>query len=160
VEVGPAEVTVRRIIDRLNPYGLHFAFIDPFNLQDLPFSVLETLSRLKRIDLLIHISAQDLQRNLESYIRLGDERLERFAPGWREAIDIRQTQQRMRAALLAYWASKMEAVGLGPAQRAELVSGKTKNQRLYWLVFASHSDFAISLWDKIRNVGAQGELSL
>jgi three-Cys-motif partner protein len=160
VEVGPAEMTVRRIINRLNPHGLHFAFVDPFNLQDLPFSVIETLSRLKRVDLLIHVSAQDLQRNLDSYIKPGDGRLEQFAPGWRNAVDIRQSQQRMRAALLSFWASKIDAVGLGPARRTELISGTTKNQRLYWLVFASHSDFAMSLWDKIRNVGGQGELSL
>jgi three-Cys-motif partner protein len=60
VEVGPAEVTVRSIVNRLNPYGLHFAFLDPFNLQDLPFSAIEALGRLKRIDMLIHVSAQDL----------------------------------------------------------------------------------------------------
>jgi three-Cys-motif partner protein len=160
MEVGPAEVTVGRIIKRLNPHGLHFAFLDPFNLQDLPFSVIEALSRLKRIDLLIHVSAQDLQRNLDTYIKPGDERLERFAPGWRNAIDVRQSQPGMRAALLTYWASKMEALGLGPARRAELISGTMRNQRLYWLVFASHSDFAKGLWDKIRNVGGQGELSL
>jgi three-Cys-motif partner protein len=62
LEVGPAEVTVGRIVKRLNPYGLHFAFLDPFNLRDLPFSVIETLGRLKRIDMLIHVRAQDLQR--------------------------------------------------------------------------------------------------
>ena len=37
-EVGPAEETARRIVKQLNPYGLHFAFLDPYNLQDLPFS--------------------------------------------------------------------------------------------------------------------------
>jgi hypothetical protein len=52
----------------------------------------------------------------------------------------------------------MTALGLPPARHAELVSGTTKNQRLYWLVFVSRSDFAKSLWDKIRNVSGQGEL--
>src|SRR5581483_2233200 len=74
--VGPAEETVVRVVERLNPSGLHFAFLDPFNLQDLPFYVVKTLSKLKRVDLLIHVSAQDLQRNLHSYIRQGDTRLE------------------------------------------------------------------------------------
>jgi three-Cys-motif partner protein len=159
-EIGPAEVTVRRIVSRLNPYGLHFAFLDPFNLQDLPFSVIETLGQLRYIDLLIHVSAQDLQRNLRTYTKPEDGRLERFAPGWRKAVDVGQSQQGMRAALLAYWASKMEELGLGPARRAELVSAATKNQRLYWLVFASHSGFAKTLWEKIQDVGGQGELSL
>jgi three-Cys-motif partner protein len=94
IEVGPVELTVRRIVERLNPYGLHFAFIDPFNLQDLPFSAIENLSRLKRIDMLIHVSAQDLQRNLHSYIKSGDGRLEHFAPGWRNAVDVNNRRVR------------------------------------------------------------------
>jgi three-Cys-motif partner protein len=155
---GKAEDTVVRVVDRLNPYGLHFAFLDPFNLKDLPFSVIEVLSRLKRVDLLIHVSAQDLQRNLDSYTRRGDRRLERFAPGWREAVDVRQSQHAVRAAILGYWASKVEGVGLPPAEHAELVTGKARNQRLYWLVFASRSDFAKRLWNDIRDLSGQRTL--
>jgi hypothetical protein len=55
--VGAAELTAREIVERLNPYGLHFAFLDPYNLDDLPFTVIESFSRLKRIDMLIHVSA-------------------------------------------------------------------------------------------------------
>ena len=157
LEVGPAEVTVRRIVSQLNPHGLHFAFLDPYNLHDLPFSVIEELARLKRIDMLIHVSAQDLQRNLHGYTEKGDTRLESFAPDWREIVDLNQSQQGIRAALLAYWISKIEALGLPTAQHAELVSG-TLNQKLYWLVFASQSDFATELWNKIRNLSGQRDL--
>ncbi|HEY7297309.1 MAG TPA: three-Cys-motif partner protein TcmP [Xanthobacteraceae bacterium] len=160
IEIGPAEATVRRIMNRLNPHGLHFAFLDPFNLQDLPFSIIETLAQLKRIDMLIHISAQDLQRNLHSYTRPGDTRLDRFAPGWREALDLHQSAHGIRAALLEYWASRVRALGLPPARHAELVSGTARNQRLYWLVLVSRHKLAREFWDKIRNVSGQGELSL
>lgn len=156
--VGPAEDTATRIVARLNKYGLHFAFLDPFNLDDLPFSVIEAFSRLKRIDLLIHVSAQDLQRNLDVYSISENGPLDHFAPGWRTAVSLKQSKSATRAAYIAYWASKMEALGLPPALRAELVSGTTKNQRLYWLVFVSRSDFAKGLWDKIRNLSGQGEL--
>lgn len=157
---GKAEDTAAQIVARLNPYGLHFAFLDPFNLDDLRFSVIETLSRLKRIDMLIHVSAQDLQRNLDAYSMSTDGPLDHFAPGWRAAVNLKQAKAATRAAYIAYWALKIEKLGLPPARRAELVSGTTKNQRLYWLVFVSRSDFAKSLWDKIRNVSGQGELSL
>jgi three-Cys-motif partner protein len=159
-EIGTAEETARRIVRKLNPYGLHFAFLDPFNLQDLAFSVIETLSNLKRIDLLIHISAQDLQRNLHAYTRPGDDRLERFAPGWRSEVNLKQSQRAIRAALLVFWAKNVGALGLPPAQHAELASGVEKNQRLYWLVFVSRSDFAKGLWNKIRALSGQGELGL
>jgi three-Cys-motif partner protein len=158
--VGKAEDTAAQIVARLNPHGLHFAFLDPYNLDALPFSVIEALSRLKRIDLLIHVSAQDLQRNLDAYSMSADGPLDHFAPGWRSAVDLHQTQSAARAAYIAFWASKMEALGLPPARRTQLVSGTTKNQRLYWLIFVSRSDFAKSLWDKIRNISGQGEFAL
>ncbi len=157
-EVGPAEQTVIRIVKRLNPHGLHFAFLDPFNLQDLPFSVFETLSKLKRIDVLVHVSAQDLQRNLHSYIGPSDNRLEQFAPGWRVAVDTRRPQHAIRAAILEYWAAKIEALGLPPAKHAELISGTAKNQRLYWLVLAARHNLARQLWGKIRSPTRQGDL--
>ena len=158
VEVGTAEETVGRIVKKLSPYGLHFVFLDPFNLQDLPFSVITALARLKRVDLLMHVSAQDLQRNLHSYTRPGDNRLDRFAPGWRSAVDIQRPPRVVRAGLLEYWAKKIEALGLPPARHAELISGTSKNQRLYWLVLAARHDLARQLWDKIRNPQRQGDL--
>jgi three-Cys-motif partner protein len=157
VEVGNADVTATRIVRRLNPYGLHFAFLDPFNLDDLPFSVFQAFGTLRRIDMLIHVSAQDLQRNLDRYSHSENGPLDRFAPGWRAVVDLKQSQASTRAGFIAYWASKMESLGLPPA-RYELVSGAARNQRLYWLVFVSRSDFAKSLWDKIRNLSGQGEL--
>lgn len=157
---GSATDTAKQIAARLNPYGLHFAFLDPFNLDALPFTVIETLSRLRRIDMLIHVSAQDLQRNLDMYSMSPDSPLDHFAPGWRNAVDLNQAKAATRAAYISYWTSKMEGLGLPPAQRAELVSGTTKNQRLYWLVFVSRSDFAKSLWDKIRNISGQGEFPI
>lgn len=156
--IGAAEVTAARIVSQLNGHGLHFAFLDPYNLDDLPFSVLESFSSLKRIDLLIHVSAQDLQRNLDAYSISADGPLDRFAPGWRSIVDLKQSKRATRAAFIEYWISKMTALGLPPARHAELVSGTTKNQRLYWLIFVSRSDFAKSLWDKIRNVSGQGQL--
>lgn len=156
--IGPAEVTAARIVPQLNKYGLHFAFLDPYNLDDLPFSVIESFSSLKRVDLLIHVSAQDLQRNLDAYSMSADGPLDRFAPGWRAVVDLKQSQRAIRAAYVQYWISKVTALGLPPARHAELVSGTTKNQRLYWLIFVSRSDFAKSLWDKIRNVSGQGQL--
>lgn len=158
--VGKAEDVAPQIIARLNPFGLHFAFLDPYNLDALPFSVLESLSRLKHVDILIHVSALDLQRNLHAYTKPEDDRLERFAPGWRQHVELNQSQPRIRASLLSYWASKFETLGLSPAERAELVSGQERNQRLYWLVLVSREKLARDFWEKIRSVSGQRELPL
>ncbi|MCZ6666179.1 MAG: three-Cys-motif partner protein TcmP [Gammaproteobacteria bacterium] len=155
--VGSAEMIAPEIARQLNPHGLHFAFLDPCNLQDLPFNVIEELGSLKRMDMLIHVSAQDLQRNLHEYIKADDDRLDRFAPGWRDSVDLNQSKSAIRAGLFEYWMTLIEALGLPRANGAELVAG-SKNQRLYWLVFVSRSDFAVQLWDKIRDVSGQQEL--
>lgn len=157
---GKAEDTAAQIVGRLNSFGLHFAFLDPYNLDALPFAVIETLGRLKHIDMLIHVSAQDLQRNLDTYTKLDDTRLERFAPNWRDHVDLNQSQRSIRAGILAHWARNIEALGLSSAEHAELITGSAKNQRLYWLVMVSRHKLAKDFWDKIRNVSGQGELSL
>jgi three-Cys-motif partner protein len=158
--VGKAEDVVAQVVARLNPYGLHFAFLDPYNLDALSFSIIKTLSRLKHIDMLIHVSAQDLQRNLNAYTKPDDGRLDRFAPGWRQHVALGQSQQRIRAALLSYWAGKFETLGLAPAERVELVSGQERNQRLYWLVLVSREKLAREFWERIRSVSGQRELPL
>jgi|HubBroStandDraft_6_1064221.scaffolds.fasta_scaffold675602_2 three-Cys-motif partner protein len=158
--VGKAEDIATQIVARLDPYGLHFAFLDPYNLDTLSFSVIEALGRLKHVDILIHVSAQDLQRNLDAYTKPEDNRLERFAPGWRQHVGLDQSQHRIRAALLSYWASKFETLGLSPAEHAELISGQERNQRLYWLVLVSRHKLARDFWDKIRSVSGQRELPL
>jgi three-Cys-motif partner protein len=147
---GSAQETVKAVLYALNPFGLHFAFLDPYNLQALPFSVIETLAQLKRIDILIHVSAQDLQRNLHLYTAQDDERLNIFMPGWRERVDIRQSQPALRAQLFDYWLGKIKNLGMMPARGVQLITGG-KNQRLYWLVFISQSEFANRLWDEIGN---------
>jgi hypothetical protein len=69
-----------------------------------------------------------LSEIVDSYTKPDDGRLERFMPGWRKAVDPRQSQKATRAALLAYWASKIEALGLPPAKHAELVSGSVRER--------------------------------
>jgi three-Cys-motif partner protein len=157
VEIGKADRTAARIAKKLNRYGLHFVFLDPYKLEDLPFSVIEAFAGFKHVDMLIHVSAMDLQRNLDTYSVSQDSPLDRFAPSWRKHVNLNQTQAATRAAYISFWASKMEKLGLPPARRAELVSG-TKNQPLYWLVFVSRNEFAKRLWDKIRIISGQGEL--
>lgn len=157
VEVGNADVTVVRIARKLNPHGLHFAFLDPYKLEALPFSVIGELAKFKHIDVLIHVSVHDLQRNLDAYSMTQNGPLDSFAPGWRKAVSLKQSKSATRAAYVAYWAAEMQKLGFAPA-RYELVAGPIKNQRLYWLVMVSHHKLAQDFWDKVRNISGQGEL--
>lgn len=158
VHNGPADVIVDRVVDAINPAGLHFAFLDPYNLEYLSFDIIEKLSRFRHMDMLVHVSVQDLQRNLDRY-SVPDGVLDRFAPGWRNKVDPRQAIAPFRAALMEYWLSEIRKLGTMPAQGMELIVG-SKNQRLYWLMFVAAHDLAQKLWDAVRDPGGQQSLGL
>jgi three-Cys-motif partner protein len=67
----PAVVVVDKIVAAVNPSGLHFAFLDPYNLEGLSFDIIRKLAKLQRVDMLIHVSVHDLQRNLDNYGKSG-----------------------------------------------------------------------------------------
>lgn len=151
-----ADLVVDEIVDALNPAGLHFAFLDPYNLENLPFSIVRKLASLPRMDMLIHVSVFDLQRNLRRYLADGKV-LDSFMPGWRDVVSVNQADQGLRADLLKYWMSEIIKLGKSPAKGIELVSA-TGGQRLYWLVFVSAHELGLKLWEDIRNVSVQARL--
>ncbi|WP_035977976.1 three-Cys-motif partner protein TcmP [Bradyrhizobium sp. th.b2] len=151
-----AETAVDRVVYALNPAGLHFAFLDPYNLENLPFSIIEKLARLPRMDMLIHVSVFDLQRNLRRYLQDG-RILDAFMPGWQSAIDPHRSDHAIRTDLLHHWLGLIRALGTTPADGIELVSA-TRGQRLYWLVFVSAHALGRKLWNDIRNVNVQDRL--
>jgi three-Cys-motif partner protein len=157
--VGTALETVAKVTARLNPQGLHFAFLDPFDLKTLPFAVIERLAQLKRMDMLIHVSVMDLQRNLRSYFEDPESPFDTFAPGWRQAIDPVRPDAAVRRQIREYWQGLIQGLDMQPSRGIELVTG-SKNQPLYWLVLVSRHPRAHELWEKIRDVGPQRRLGL
>jgi three-Cys-motif partner protein len=127
----------------------HFAFLDPFNLGALSFDIIRKLATLPHVDILIHVSAQDLNRNLRKYIAKHGSSLDAFAPGWRDNVDTGRADGYVRFKIFNYWRELLRSVGLPVAEAAELVSGEG-NQPLYWLAFAARNKLAHAFWDKIR----------
>jgi three-Cys-motif partner protein len=146
----PADVAVDKIVAAVNPSGLHFAFLDPYNLEGLSFDIIRKLSKLK-VDMLIHVSVQDLQRNLDldKYSKPGGV-FDSFAPDWRTHVNRKQAINSFRAALMKYWLDEIFKLGTMPAIGVELIVG-SKGQRLYWLVFVSGHDHGRKLWEAIRD---------
>jgi three-Cys-motif partner protein len=145
-------MVIDRVVDAINPSGLHFAFLDPYNLDDLSFDIIEKLSRFRHMDMLVHVSVQDLQRNLDRYSVQGGV-FDRFAPGWRRKVDPRQAIAPFRAGLLEYWLGEIRKLGTMPAHGALIVG--SKNQRLYWLMFVAAHDLPQKLWAAVRDPGGQ-----
>jgi len=154
--IGDASVVVDHVMNAINPYGLHLAFLDPFSLAQLPFSIIERMLRVQRMDMIIHVSLQDLQRNLDKHSRVGGT-LDIFAPGWRDAVDVNQSTAALRAAFIEYWLKSIRSLGTHPATGIPLIVGE-KNQRLYWLVFLSSNPLGQRLWNDVQNLSGQGSL--
>jgi hypothetical protein len=94
---------------------------DPHNLGTLSFDLFEALAKLKKIDIIVHVSLSDLQRNVDRYTSEAYAQFDRFAPGWRENIRVDQNQTSLRAAILKYWTEKVVALGLPRAKLCELI---------------------------------------
>ncbi|MFN0038111.1 MAG: three-Cys-motif partner protein TcmP [Burkholderiales bacterium] len=151
---GPAEITVQQLAEKIGSFGLHFAFLDPYDLKSLRFPVVQRLAKFKHMDMLIHVSAQDLQRNLRRYIQSERSPLDSFAPAWRDAVDPMSSDLDVRTKIFGYWLGLIRAEDMQTSQGVEEVTGM-KSQHLYWLVFVARHDLALKFWDEIRNVTKQ-----
>jgi three-Cys-motif partner protein len=158
-EFGMANDTVERIIAKLDPYALHVAFLDPYNLGALPFEVIRKLARLKRMDILIHVSLQDLNRNLLRYLAAHSSPLDAFAPDWRNHVEGERSIEYVRGKLFEYWRSLLRTIDMSTAEAAELVVG-SKNQPLYWLAFAARHERALEFWEKIRHIESNPQTNM
>ena len=134
----------RQIVRELNPHALHFALLDPFDL-DLPFDVIQTLAGLKRIDIMIHVSAMELQRNWARYSQEAESPLDTFAPGWRTSVDLQQSDESARVSFIKYWARKLGELGFVEKPQFRLIRGP-KNIPLYWLVLIAKHNIASKFW--------------
>ena len=147
---GPASVALPSIVKTINPHGLHLALLDPHNLGTLSFDLFEALAKLKHIDVIVHVSLGDLQRNVDRYTSEDYKQFDRFAPGWRERVRTDVNQASLRAAILEYWTDKVAGLGLPRAKHCELIRG-TQSQRLYWLMLLAKHELAHRFWTKITS---------
>jgi len=147
---GPASVALPRIVNQLSSSGLHLALLDPHNLGALSFDLFESLSKLQRIDVIVHVSLSDLQRNVDRYTSIAHEQFDRFAPGWRNHVNTEMNQAALRAAIMEYWTRKVVSLGLPRARHCELIKGP-QGQRLYWLIFLAKHNLPHAFWKKITS---------
>jgi len=146
--VGPAMTTSADMARDLPRYGLHFAFLDPYDLNSLPFDVIKHLAAFERMDILVHFSSMDLQRNFDRFLSNDSSPLDTFAPGWRAKAKLTMPKEEQRRRVREHWQSLMDEIGMPTAGGIEHIQG-SKNQTLYWLIFAAKHKLARKFWDAI-----------
>jgi three-Cys-motif partner protein len=141
-----AETAASHIVPTLNPYGLHFAFVDPYNLGALSLRLIEALAPLRRMDILVHLSAMDLFRNAEQNILEEQDQFDRFAPGWREHVRTEAPQPEFRRDLIDYWKRCVDARGISASARMRAIKNSV-NREMYWLLLLSRHPLAEKFWN-------------
>ncbi|MEN5103815.1 three-Cys-motif partner protein TcmP [Brucella anthropi] len=155
---GPATTTAFQAFQRSTVYGLNFAFLDPFSIGALDFRIFKTLSRLKRIDILAHVSKMDMQRNLPGSIASDDEdQFDLFAPGWRDNVNLQQAHPVVRREMFEYWRHLVAQTDIATSEDTRLITGR-RGQHLYWLLLAARHELAHKFWSTASNKDGQGSL--
>ncbi|WP_242665812.1 three-Cys-motif partner protein TcmP [Paraburkholderia ginsengiterrae] len=145
--VGTASVTVDWVLDAL-PKGLHFAFLDPFNIEHLDFEIIRKLSARPNIDILIHFSVMDVQRNIDGDFNLASSRLDAAAPGWRNNLRLDAVpKHELVGAYLKYWETLVtDLTKMQVAQSKPLFVNMNKGP-LYRLIHLARHPLATKLWN-------------
>lgn len=138
-------------------YALHFAFLDPYNLGAFDFSIIHALSNFRYVDMLVHVSKMDLQRNTGMNVARERSAFDTFAPGCRTKVNLNQLHSSIRREVFGHWQSLVAGLGVFPSSEMKLITG-SKGQHLYWLTLASRHDLAHAFWKVAANDSGQGNL--
>lgn len=158
--LGPASETVDVAVANAANYGLNFAYLDPYNLGALDFTIIDKLSKLRRIDILVHVSQMDLQRNFDRNAAAPEgSPLDTFAPRWRDSVDPMQSPKAARQAYFQYWRSLVAKLGVDTNTDMRLITGPD-NQPLYLLLLAARHGLAHQFWEAVaKEDDPQGTLN-
>lgn len=155
---GPAELTVDQAIALLQRDQLHLAFLDPYGLSPLSFEILAKLCTFPRMDILVHFSVSDFQRNFDLYSNAPESPLDTCAPGWRSVLGDRPRNTfANRMTYFRYWKEKVATLGKKVSESIALVSGD-RNQPLYYLILISGHGTADRIWGDAYDQGGAPQL--
>lgn len=146
---GPADQTVDAMIHAI-PYGaLALAYIDPYNLEYLSFSIIERLAKLQYVDFAVHFSLMDLIRNIDMELDPKRDRFDHALPGWRTAVP---TDSLSKSSLPGWffntWCQAVEGLGFKISGQMPLITDG-KGRSIYRLVFFSRHPLPDRIWSDI-----------
>jgi len=140
--------------------SLSVAFIDPEGL-DITWSTMETLGRHPNIDLIVNFPYGAMSRNFRRWFQ--SEQTTRFDVwwgdrGWRNILQERRFSARD---FLDAYKERLASLGYALVERTdEIRIVNTKNQTLYYLVFASKHPLGHDFWSKAVRKLRSGQLRL
>ena len=172
-EVIEGDVNTSAVIDRLGAAcdpsdSLGVAFVDNLGL-DVPLATLGRLTAGRRIDLMIVVQVQDLQRNVNDVLDGRDDRTRVDAyfggPEWesvaRDAREQGASGGEIAAALTSYYEGLLRDRLAYPYVDTSLdVMKNRRNVPMYRLMLAGRHQKAVEFFRKIQKVAARGQRRL
>ncbi|MEZ5465861.1 MAG: three-Cys-motif partner protein TcmP [Lysobacteraceae bacterium] len=151
---GPAESTVDDAIRAIDPKGLHLAYLDPFSVHALPFSIIQKLGRVPHIDLMIHFSVLDYRRNLTAMCDNG--KMDSVAPGWQRVITSNMGLEDRRRRIFEHWKGLIESLGYHTSEVVPVAA--TGKADYYWLVLVGKHELIKKFWNVATDTQTQMSL--
>lgn len=146
--VGPAAETIHQMVRHVPRNALCMAYIDPYNLELLSFSIIQALAALK-VDLAINFCTMDLQRNAEFEFDPARARFDEAAPGWREDPEIlRASKTNVPLAFFRYWCRLVQGLGFDFSREMPLVQNNNGHP-IYRMVFFARHDLPTRIWGDV-----------
>ncbi len=146
--VGPAETTVLDMVQQLPHRGIHLAYLDPYSIFVLPFSIIEALAGAGKVDIVMHFASNDVSRNLQRPDLWP--RLDPVAPGWRSECDGLMGKSLKRHKFFEHWKALFGRVGYHVSDRWVPVRN-TRKVEIYRLVLASKHPLGPKIWDSLKD---------
>ena len=163
---GDCNTTVGKIVEQLSPSSLNLAFLDPEGLE-LKWSTVETLAKVKRMDLIINFSQSGLKRVMPNECdKTSETIIDEFfgCRKWRNIYQdyIRREEQFLTFKLLDLYKSRLYSLGYKEVRRYDSIGNEplissNRNLPLYRMLFASKHPLGNDFWSKItkRELGGQ-----
>ncbi|WP_026258832.1 three-Cys-motif partner protein TcmP [Uliginosibacterium gangwonense] len=147
--IGPASETVSEMVVKVPKGALCLAYIDPYNLEFLSFSLFETLAKLPHVDFAVHFSLMDLSRNVDMELDPDRARFDDASPGWRCRIDTSSISKKQLAPwFFQDWCQQIHNLGFTVSREMPLVTDRLGHP-IYRLVFFSRHYFPNKIWDDV-----------
>ena len=155
---GPAAETIHDMVAAVPSRSLCMAYIDPYNLQYLSFSILKALAPL-RVDLAINFSTMDLRRNVDIESDSDGGRFDDAAPGWRDYInESRTSRSNMALEFFNYWRGLVSSLGFEHSKEMPFVLNDRRSPMYQMIFFAKH-EFPKRVWADVAR-GPNMELDI
>lgn len=146
---GPADETVTVMVSAVPKSSLCMAFIDPYNLESLHFSIIQQLAKLNKVDLAVNFSTMDLQRNAELEFDPRRARFDDTAPGWRKDPSVLSASRaNVKLAFFNYWCGLVKGLNFEYSKEMPLVLND-QGRPIYRMVFFARHDLPNRIWNDV-----------